>query len=113
MLGHAPTYAWYSAEYGSGRLGQDEYEAVLPDAEARVDERIAHRDLSAMPDGEIDAYKRAVGAACEALADPAASSYTAGDVSERLVDAASMSVDRAIDRMLAQAPGRILYGAWL
>ena len=88
MLGHAPTYAWYSAEYGSGRLGQDEYEAVLPDAEARVDERIAHRD-------------------------PAASSYTAGGVSERLVDAASMSVDRAIDRMLAQAPGRILYGAWL
>lgn len=57
MLGHAPTYAWYSAEYGSGRLGQDEYEAVLPDAEARVDERIAHRDLSAMPDGEIDAYQ--------------------------------------------------------
>ena len=110
MLGHAPTYAWYSAECGSGRLGQDEYEAVLPDAEARVDERIAHRDLSAMPDGEIDAYKRAV---CEALADPAASSYTAGGVSERLVDAASMSVDRAIDRMLAQAPGRILYGAWL
>ena len=46
MLGHAPTYAWYSAECGSGRLGQDEYEAVLPDAEARVDERIAHRDLS-------------------------------------------------------------------
>ena len=92
MLGHAPTYAWYSAECGSGRLGQDEYEAVLPDAEARVDERIAHRDLSAMPDGEIDAY---------------------GGVSERLVDAASMSVDRAIDRMLAQAPGRILYGAWL
>lgn len=113
MLGHAQTYAWYSAEYGSGRLGQDEYEAVLPDAEARVDERIAHRDLSAMPDGEIDAYKRAVCAACEALADPAASSYTAGGVSERLVDAASMSVDRAIDRMLAQAPGRILYGAWL
>ena len=74
MLGHAPTYAWYSAECGSGRLGQDEYEAVLPDAEARVDERIAHRDLSAMPDGEIDAYKRAVCAACEALADPAASS---------------------------------------
>ena len=72
MLGHAPTYAWYSAECGSGRLGQDEYEA-----------------------------------------DPAASSYTAGGVSERLVDAASMSVDRAIDRMLAQAPGRILYGAWL
>ena len=108
MLGHAPTYAWYSAECGSGRLGQDEYEAVLPDAEG-----IAHRDLSAMPDGEIDAYKRAVCAACEALADPAASSYTAGGVSERLVDAASMSVDRAIDRMLAQAPGRILYGAWL
>ena len=82
MLGHAPTYAWYSAEYGSGRLGQDEYEAVLPDAEARVDERIAHRDLSAMPDGEIDAYKRAVCAACEAFAE-----YGAG---EELATAAAL-----------------------
>lgn len=113
MEGFAPTYAWYSEEYGAGKLGQEEFDALLPEAEARVDERVCHRDLSSMPDDEIRAYRRAVCAACEALDDPAASSYSAGGVSETLVDAPSKTVGRAIDRMLSQTSGLRLYGCWL
>lgn len=113
MEGYAPTYSWYDEEYGTGKLGQDEFEANLPDAEARVDERVCHRDLSRMPDDEIRAYRRAVCAACEALADPAASSYSAGGVSETDPDAASKACGRVIDRMLAQTRRLMLYGAWL
>ena len=110
MLGHAPTYAWYSAEYGSGRLGQDEYEAVplrRRGASTRGSRTATCRRCRTARSTRTSAP---CAPACEALADLAASSYTAGGVSERLVDAESMSVDRAIDRMLAQAPGRILYG---
>lgn len=113
MEGFAPTFAWYAEEYPHAALGQEAFERLLSDAEARVDERVCHRDLAAMPDDEVKAYKRAVCAACEALADPAVSAYSAGDVSETLVDAQSASVARVIDRMLSQTRGLRLYGAWL
>lgn len=112
MEGYAPAYAWYADSYPRARLGQEAFEAVLADAEARVDERVCHRDLGAMPADEIKAYKRAICAACEALDDPATSRYSAGGVSEMLVDADSKAVGRVIERMLAQTRGLMLYGAW-
>ncbi|MFR1638182.1 MAG: hypothetical protein ACLSVD_02850 [Eggerthellaceae bacterium] len=75
----------------------------------RVDERIAHRDLSAMPDGEIDAYKRAACAACEALADPAASSTPPA-----ACPSASWTPRRCrwtgLSTACSRSAGRILYG---
>ncbi|MEG0419144.1 hypothetical protein [Gordonibacter sp.] len=113
MTGFAPSYDWYEINYPYAKLDQAAFEAVLVDAEARVDERVRHRDLATMPDDEITAYRRAICAACEALDDPAVTSYSAGEVSESLVDASSQAVGRVIDRTLSQTKCLRLYGAWL
>lgn len=111
MKGYEPAYEEY-AERG-GRLGRDEFDAVLPDAAARVDERIAHRRLEGLPADELDAYKAAVCAAADASADPALASWSAGKAAVTYADAKSRTETAAIDRALAGTERRILYGAWL
>lgn len=96
-----------------GQLDEDRFLAVLSDAQARVDERIAHRSLVGLPVDEIEAYKMAVCAVCAIVADAPVKSYSASKVSVQLQDAASMTASAVIDRYLSSTEGHVLYGAWL
>lgn len=109
MEAKAPTYDFYAA-HCSGRLGEDEFRAVLPDAMARLRARTAHRAASGLSRSEAAAYQAAACAACDALADPALKSWTGGKVREEYADAPSMTPEAAIDRCLA---GTRLGEAWL
>lgn len=109
MTSLTPTYDWYANTY-LGTLGEDEFSAALPDAASRVRTRCTHRDLSTITGATADAYMRAVCAAVDRISDPAMSSWSAGKVSGHNVDAASMTIDAAIERELA---GTLLGEAWL
>lgn len=105
----SPTYEWYAEEFG-GALDAKAFGAQLPSALARVRARCAAHDLSRLEGSDLEAFRRAVCAAVEALADPAVSSWSAGKASETYVDAPSMGVDAAIERALA---GSRLASCWV
>lgn len=109
MEAKAPTYDFYAA-HGSGKLGEDEFRAALPDAMARVRKRAAHRSPSGLTRKEAHAWMMAACAACDALADPALKAWTGGKVREEYADPSSMTPEAAIDRHLA---GTRLGEAWL
>lgn len=104
-----PTYDFYASN-GSGRLGEDEFRAVLPDALARLRRRTAHRRVARPTPGESRAWRMAACAACDALAEPALKSWTGGKVREEYADAESATPEAAIARHLA---GTRFGEAWL
>lgn len=100
MLLENPTYAWYLEVY-SGSLDEESFGESLPYAAARVRARCANHNAGALSEKDSLAYKRAVCAATEAIADPALSSWSAGKASESYVDAESFGVDHVIARELS------------
>lgn len=110
-MNSVPTYEFYAEHFTA--LDEDGFNAVLYDAAAYVDERIAHRSLEQMPEDEVRAYLMAVCAVCDEVADPAVSSYTASKTSETFVNSGNSKVARIIDRHLSSTAGQLLYGAWL
>jgi hypothetical protein len=100
MAGPVPTYEYYSKEFG-GSLSQDDFQAVISKAVARVNARCCLFDLFDLPDKELTAYQNACCIACDALTDPAVSSYTASKVSETYVDAPTMGIDDLIEQCLS------------
>lgn len=103
------TYDWYNKEY-QGSLEERSFRAALPAAEARVRSRCAAHDLTALDKSEADAYRRAVCAACEAVNDPAVSSWRNGSTSMEYVNAAANGVDAIIERELS---GTRLASCWV
>lgn len=104
MAAPKPTYADYQS--WGGQLAEDEFQASLPQAVARVRCRCAAvPDLGALEGDELAAYANAVCAAVDALSDGMAglSSYTAGKVSATFSSAASQgsTVGAAIERELS------------
>lgn len=107
-----PTYEWYRAEYLGGRegIGEGRFSSALPQARARVRQRLALFDVDALEEPELTRYRRAVCAAVEAVDSPAVTSYSAGKASETFADAEAMGVASAIERELA---GSRLACTWL
>lgn len=95
-----PTYSWYLEIYG-GSLDEESFGESLPSAAARVRARCANNNADALSERDSLAYKRAICAATEAIADPALSSWSAGKASESYVDAESFGVDYVIARELS------------
>lgn len=100
MADPVPTYEYYSGEFG-GSLSQDDFQAVISKAVARVNARCCLFDLSNLPDKELTAYQNACCIACDAIADPIVSSYTASKVSETYIDAPTMGIDDLIEQCLS------------
>lgn len=96
------TYEHYK-ELWRGGLSEAKFSAALPEAESRVGARLVLVDLSSLDEGETEAYRRAVCAACERIASPKAASWTAGKASMSYLDGdtAAMTVDAAIERCIA------------
>lgn len=111
MSALTPTYQFYAEHFAS--LSEDSFNAVLAEAQARVNERVAHRNLEGLPDDEIEAYQMAVCAVCETVDDPVVTSYSAGKVREEYSDTKMMSSDAVIDRYLAGTKRKLLYSTWL
>lgn len=103
MAGSDPTYEWYESEYlaGGEGLGESAFLSALPAARARVRQRLALFDCDGLEGADLDAYRRAVCAACEAVDSPAVTSYSAGKASETFADGATMGASSAIERELA------------
>lgn len=103
MQGPDPTFEWYFNEYlrGAGGVGEAEFDASLPAASARVRRRLALFDPESLEGADLEAYRRAVCAACEAVSHPAVTSYSAGKASETFADGETMTADAAIERELA------------
>lgn len=103
MAGADPDYTWYSDEYlcGAEGMGEEAFASSLPEARARVRQRLALFDCDALEEPELTAYRRAVCAACRGVGSPAVTSYSAGKASETFADAATMGVGPAIERELA------------
>ena len=59
MADPVPTYEYYSKEFG-GSLSQDDFQAVISKAVARVNARCCLFDLSDLPDKELTAYQNAM-----------------------------------------------------
>ena len=102
-------YEWYAEEFG-GALDAKAFGAQLPSALARVRARCAAHGLSRLEGDDLDAFRRAVCAAAEALADPDVSSWSAGKASATYVDAPTMGADAAIERELS---GSRLSSCWV
>lgn len=100
MADPKPTYEYYSGEFG-GSLKEEDFKAVLSRAVARVNARCCLFDLSNLPERELTAYQNACCVACDVLNDPAVSSYTASNVSETYVDAATSGIDDLIEQCLS------------
>ena len=64
-MASAVTYEWYFQTYGGG-LSEAAFDASLPAATRHVQWLVGGREPS---DGELDAYQRAVCAACDAFAE--------------------------------------------
>lgn len=98
-----PTYEWYRDAYMAGRegIGEDRFSSALPEARARVRQRLALFDVDTLEEPELTRYRRAVCAAAEAVDSPAVASWSAGKASETLVDAEASGVASAIERELA------------
>ena len=103
------TYAWYAETY-QGSLEAQAFQAALPRAESRVRARCAAHDLDALEEPEATAYRRAVCSACDAMSDPAVSSWKSGSASVEYVDAAANSTDSVIERELS---GTRLASCWV
>lgn len=103
MQGSDPTYEWYFNEYlrGADGIGEAEFDSSLPSAAARVRRRLAMIDPESLEGSDLEAYRRAVCAACEAVSRPAVTSYSAGKASETFADGETMTADAAIERELA------------
>lgn len=103
MPGADPTFEWYSGFYRgeSEGLGKEAFRAALPEARARVRSRLAAFDCDALRGSDLDAYRRAVCAACEAVDSPAVTSYSAGKASETFADGETMGASHAVERELA------------
>ena len=100
MADPRPTYEYYSKEFG-GSLKEEDFNAVISKAVARVNARCCLFDLSNLPERELKAYQSACCIACDVLNDPAVSSYTASKVSETYVDAATSGIDDLIEQCLS------------
>ena len=99
------TYEHYTELRGEG-MTEESFSASLPQAEERVRARLALIDLGALDDDGIVTYRRAVCAACERIASPRASSWSAGKSSMSYLDgdAEAMTVSAAIEQCIAGTP---------
>lgn len=101
MANAQPTYQYYSEEFG-GTLSQEQFNAVLSKAVARVNARCCLFDIDNLSETEATAYKNACCVACDAINSPAVSSYSASKVSETYVDAQTSGIDDLIEQCLSR-----------
>ena len=96
------TYKDYTELWNTG-LSESNFSAALPEAQARVNARLALFDLSTLSGDDLTTYKRAVCAACDRVTSPKAESWSAGKASMSFLDGdtSTMTVDAAIERCLA------------
>ena len=113
MNGCAPTYSDFMAcQPGRTDIGQDRFDALLPDAEARVDAFIFPNSVDASHPHVSD-YRKAVCAAVCALDDNpsgAVTGYTSGRVSEQYAAGSVTTPENAAARYLS---GTGLLCRWL
>ena len=96
------TYQDYTELWGEG-LSESDFKAALPEAQIRVNARLALFYPSTFSGDDLITYKRAVCAACERISSPKAGSWSAGKASMSYLDGdtSTMTINAAIEMCLA------------